>query len=138
MSTPAKTPWRMAGEEVDSCNCAWGCPCQFNALPTYGCCEALAGFQIREGHFGTIRLDGVRFALAFLFPGPVHEGNGTLQLIIDEQATPDQRAALLAIRSGTHGGAYFEIFAALCHCLHEVVQEFGCGVDPGNCSSLIN
>lgn len=114
MSTPEKTPWRMAGEAVASCNCAWGCPCQFNALPTYGRCETLAGWQIREGYFGTTPLDGVRFARIFWWPGAIHEGNGTRQLIIDEQATPDQRAALVALESGTHGGAFFEIFAAVC------------------------
>jgi len=114
MSTPAQTSWRMAGEEAASCNCAWGCPCQFNALPTHGRCEAFVGFQIREGQFGTTRLDGVRFAFIFWWPGPMHEGHGTRQLIIDEQATPDQRAALLALKSGTHGGAIFEILAAVC------------------------
>ena len=114
MSTPAKTNWRIAGEEVASCNCAWGCPCQFNALPTHGRCEALAGWQIREGYFGTTRLDGVRFARIYWWPGPIHDANGTRQLIIDAQATPDQRAALIALESGTQGGTYFEIFAAVC------------------------
>jgi len=104
----------MAGEEVASCNCAWGCPCQFNALPTYGRCEGLIGCQIQEGYFGTTPLDGVRFARILWWPGPIHEGNGTRQLIIDEQATPEQRAALVALESGTHGGAIFEIFAAVC------------------------
>lgn len=114
MSSPAKTNWRIAGEEVASCNCAWGCPCQFNALPTHGRCEALAGWQIREGYFGTTRLDGVRFARIYWWPGPIHDANGTRQLIIDEQATPDQRAALIALENGTQGGTYFEIFAAVC------------------------
>lgn len=36
-----KTPWRIAGDAVSICICAWGCPCQFNALPTHGRCEAL-------------------------------------------------------------------------------------------------
>ncbi|HSF32021.1 MAG TPA: DUF1326 domain-containing protein [Candidatus Tectomicrobia bacterium] len=114
MSTPAKTPWRIAGEAIGGCNCAWGCPCQFNALPTHGRCEGLGGWQIREGYFGTTRLDGVRFARIFWWPGPIHEGNGTRHLIIDEHATPDQRAALMALESGTQGGAFFEIFAAVC------------------------
>lgn len=114
MSTPAKTPWHIVGEHIAGCNCAWGCPCQFNALPTYGRCEALGGWQIREGHFGATALDGVRFARIDWWPGPIHEGNGTRQLIIDEQATPDQRAALVAIASGTQGGTSFEIFAAVC------------------------
>ena len=26
--------WRLTGEEMSNCNCAWGCPCQFNAPPT--------------------------------------------------------------------------------------------------------
>jgi hypothetical protein len=116
METPAKTKtdWSMAGEEAVSCNCAWGCPCQFNALPTTGRCEAFGGYQIREGYFGDTRLDGVRFARIFSWPGPIHEGNGTRQLVIDEQATQEQRDALIALESGEQGGAYFEIFAAVC------------------------
>ena len=121
MSTLAKTNWRIVGEAVVHCNCAWGCPCQFNALPTHGRCEALGGWQIREGYFGTTRLDGVRFARIYWWPGPISEGNGTRQLIIDEAATPGQRAALIALESGTEGGAYFEIFAAVCPNLVEPV-----------------
>ncbi len=121
MSTSSQTKWHISGEEAASCNCAWGCPCQFNALPTHGRCEALAGWQIREGHFGSTRLDGVRFARIFWWPGPVHEGNGIRQLVIDEQATQEQRDALIAIESGTQGGAYNEIFAAVCPNLIETV-----------------
>ena len=109
-----RTDWRIAGEEVVSCNCAWGCPCQFNALPTTGRCEALAGWQIREGHFGNTTLDGLRFARIVWWPGSIPEGNGTLQTIIDERATPEQRDALIAIGSGEQGKLYFEIFAAVC------------------------
>jgi hypothetical protein len=52
MADATKIPWRIVGEEVAACNCAWGCPCQFNALPTYGRCEAIVGTRIREGHYG--------------------------------------------------------------------------------------
>ncbi|MEO6000516.1 MAG: DUF1326 domain-containing protein [Chitinophagaceae bacterium] len=114
MSNSSQTKWRIAGEEAASCNCAWGCPCQFNALPTHGRCEALAGWQIQEGYFGTTRLDGVRFARIYWWPGAVHEANGTRQLIIDEQATIEQREALIAIESGTQGGTFNEIFATVC------------------------
>ena len=109
-----KTAWRIVGEETGSCNCAWGCPCQFNALPTHGRCEALVGLQIRDGYFGDTRLDGVRFASILSWPGPIHEGNGTRQLILDEGATQEQRDALISMTSGTQGGTVFEIFAAVC------------------------
>jgi hypothetical protein len=114
MSVDVKTEWRIRGEEVASCNCAWGCPCQFNAPPTTGHCEALVAYDIRDGSYGDTTLDGVRFAGIYWWPGRIDEGNGTRQIIVDEQATPEQRAALDALVSGTQGGTYFEIFAAVC------------------------
>ncbi len=114
MTTATKTKWRIAGEEFGSCNCAWGCPCQFNALPTHGRCEALIALEIREGYYGQTRLDGVRLARIYHWPGPIHEGNGTRQMIIDEQTAREQREALLALDGGAQGGAYFEVFAAVC------------------------
>ncbi len=94
------TDWAIKGTEFANCNCAYGCPCQFNALPTHGDCRAACGYQIDEGHFGDIRLDGLRAALLVRWPGPVHEGNGTMQLIIDEKADAPQRHALVKILSG--------------------------------------
>jgi hypothetical protein len=108
------TKWRIAGEEVVSCNCAWGCPCQFNALPTHGRCEAVAAWEIHDGYFGDTRLDGIRFARVYSWPGAVHQGNGTRLNIIDENATAEQRGVLLALESGAQGGLYFEIYAAVC------------------------
>jgi hypothetical protein len=108
-----KTLWRMVADETVTCNCAWGCPCQFNALPTKGRCEAIAAIRIREGHYGSTKLDGVTFASAYWWPGAVHEGNGIVQLAIDERATPEQRTAILNIASGKEGGTFFEIFASV-------------------------
>jgi len=92
--------WRVRADEFANCNCAYGCPCQFNALPTQGFCEAAAGWKIHEGHFGDVPLDGLNTAFFIHFPGPVHEGNGTIQLVVDERADPRQREALVKIMSG--------------------------------------
>jgi uncharacterized protein DUF1326 len=100
MSAAIQTKWRIAGQEAGSCNCAWGCPCQFNALPTYGNCEALIAFRITKGYFGETRLDSVTFAKILWWPGPVHEGNGIRQLVVDDRATRQQREALTALDSG--------------------------------------
>jgi hypothetical protein len=98
---------------VTSCNCAWGCPCQFNALPTRGFCEALATWRIREGHFGDVDLSGVKYSWVVHWPGAIHEGNGTLQLVVDEAASDEQRDAIAQLCSGKHGGTAFEIFASV-------------------------
>jgi hypothetical protein len=108
-----RTEWRIVGDEVASCNCDWACPCQFNAPPNSGRCEALVAVAVREGHFGDVSLDGVRFAQAFWWPGRVHEGNGTRLLILDEASGPAQRAAVTALTSGTQGHPYFEVFASV-------------------------
>ena len=57
----SRIKWRIRGEEVVSCDCSWGCPCQFNGLPTNGRCEAIAAFDIHQGHYADVRLDGIRF-----------------------------------------------------------------------------
>ena len=96
----ATVEWRVSADEFANCNCAYGCPCQFNAPPTYGSCEAAVGYMIHEGHFGDTRLDGLNAALFARWPGAIHEGNGTMQLVIDEKADAAQREALVKILSG--------------------------------------
>ena len=117
----AGVKWRIAGEEVGGCNCAWGCPCQFNAPPNLGGCEGVAGFEIREGHFGATPMAGVRFAQILAWPGRIDAGNGTLQVVVDEGATPAQREAVLTLNTGRAGGGYFEIFASTCSTFLEPV-----------------
>ena len=94
------TTWEIRGRELANCNCAYGCPCQFNALPTDGHCSAVCGYQIDQGHHGDVRLDGLRAAAIYSFPGAVHEGKGTMQVIVDERADPRQREALRKIIHG--------------------------------------
>ena len=57
--------WRMRGPEIANCNCDWGCPCQFNALPTHGDCRAMTAMRIDEGYFGDVSLSGVVWAGMF-------------------------------------------------------------------------
>ena len=85
----------------------------------YKGCEGLDGFYIESGHYGATRLDGLKFASLYHWPGPLHEGNGSLQLFIDERADAAQRAALVAIGTGQAGGPLFEIMASIVTTLHE-------------------
>lgn len=94
------TPWEIDASELANCNCDFGCPCQFNSLPTHGSCEAAAGFIINKGFYGDLRLDGLKAAFTAKWPGAIHQGNGTMQRVIDPAASPAQRAALQSIFSG--------------------------------------
>ena len=55
--------WELKVDYVESCNCNFGCPCNFSGYPTDGLCDALVGYHIRQGHFGRTRLDGLGGAL---------------------------------------------------------------------------
>lgn len=115
--------WRLEGEWLKNCNCAFGCPCDFNAKPTQGECKGLLGMRITNGHFGSTRLDGLSFFVVVHFPGPLHEGNGQAQPIIDERASPEQREALFNIMSGKNSaeGTLFNIFSLIVSKMHDPI-----------------
>lgn len=115
--------WRLEGEWIKNCNCAFGCPCDFNAKPTLGYCKGLLGMRITSGHFENTRLDGLSFFVTVHFPGALHEGNGQAQPIIDERATPAQREALFAIMSGKNSaeGTLFNIFSLIVSKMHDPI-----------------
>ena len=112
--------WQMKGKHLKNCNCAFGCPCDFNAPPSYGPCKGIAGMKIDEGHFGDVKLDGLCWAATYHWPGPLHEGNGSIQAIIDERADEDQRNALLTILSGKEqvDGTFFQILSMIVTTVH--------------------
>ncbi len=105
------TSWEIIGRELVNCTCEYGCNCQFNALPDKGHCHAVAGIQIDAGHHGDTRLDGLRLAAIFKWPGAVHEGNGEAIAFIDERADAAQREALLRIMTGQDTDPFATMFA---------------------------
>jgi hypothetical protein len=114
------TPWEIKATEFANCNCAYGCPCQFNALPTKGYCEAAVAMEIKEGHYGDLKLDGLRMGGIFQWPGAVHEGRGRCQPFIDERADTKQREALLKIMSGQDTDPMATMFAVYSSTLEKV------------------
>lgn len=126
--------WQLQGTAFANCNCAWGCPCQFNALPTTGQCEAVWAMRIDEGHFDETRLDGLAWGSLLWWPGAVHEGNGKQQLFYEERATAEQRKALEAIGRGevSAEGTYFQIFSVVAPEFHPSIAatiEFDCDLE---------
>jgi hypothetical protein len=116
--------WMIRGPEVSACNCNWGCPCQFNSLPTHGDCRAAMAMRIEEGFFGDEDLSGVIFGSLFAWPGAVHEGNGQVIPLVDDGASEAQRHAVLQIMSGETsepGATVFNVFASTMTKVHDPI-----------------
>ncbi len=109
--------WFFDADYLQSCNCDYGCPCEFSAPPSTGNCEGLCVWRIEKGEYDGLSLDGLGLGLAVKWPGAIHEGNGTAVPFVDENASKEQREALLEIASGQAGGLPFEI---LCTTLSSV------------------
>ena len=105
--------WMIRGQQFANCNCAWGCPCQFNSPTTQGHCEAIEAGHIEEGEFNGTRLDGFNYVMLVQWPGEIADGNGREQIIIDERADSEQRDALRKILHGEStapGATHFYVF----------------------------
>lgn len=114
MSNPA---WSIEGPHFINCNCDYGCPCQFNALPKDGYCRAVTAWRIDRGSFGEVDLSGLRAVNLYSWPGPIHKGGGTMQSIIDERASEAQRKALASVLQGEGaepGTVMLAIYRAMC------------------------
>lgn len=102
MPNNSSAQWKMEAEYLQSCNCDYGCPCNFNALPTYGNCEALVAYRVRKGNFEETKLDEVIFAWGLWWPKAIHMGGGTGALYVNNTATAQQVKAIEEITSGKY------------------------------------
>jgi hypothetical protein len=98
--------WSIRGHVILACNCDYGCPCNFNGLPTTGKCEGNWNWHIEEGSYADVPLSGLNFGVAVNWPGAIHEGNGEAMVVLDERADERQREALLTLISGQAGGPW--------------------------------
>ena len=129
----SKIDWYIEGEEYGNCNCNYGCPCQFDSLPTHGHCEAFGIARIKKGHFGDVKLGGLMFGAVYAWPGPVFEGKGQMQAIVDARADASQREAMLKILYGEEtdeGANHWWVYHAMSDTVHEpLVKNIQCELD---------
>ncbi|VXC17368.1 conserved hypothetical protein [Pseudomonas sp. 8AS] len=113
--------WYIDGVQFGSCNCIYACPCQFEGLPSQGHCRGFEVLRVERGHFAEVELAGLQAAILYAWPGPIFEGRGEMQLIIDERADAAQRAALGTVLQGgetSPGATHWWVFHAMSETVH--------------------
>jgi hypothetical protein len=98
--------WRVTGDWFDTCSCTIPCPCTFAQPPTTGDCEGILAWNIRQGNYGDVRLDGLSVMALGAFAGNIWDGQtkAAMALFLDERADGRQRDALQMIFGGRVGG----------------------------------
>ena len=104
--TITPTRWHLRGTALIACNCDYGCPCNFNALPTKGHCEGGWTWHVETGAVDDVPLDGLNFSVLAKWPGAIHQGNGEAVILVDDRADAQQRDAIAALVSGKIGGPW--------------------------------
>jgi hypothetical protein len=69
-------------------------------------------------------LDKLAVALIYAWPGPIFEGNGELQVVLDARASPEQQVALLKVLVGEEtddGATHWWVYRAMSSRVHEPV-----------------
>lgn len=135
--------WYIEGISFGNCNCEYGCPCQFEAKPSQGHCRGFEVFRITKGHFADVRLDDLACAVTYAWPGPIYEGKGEMQVIIDERADAAQRAALETVLKGgetEEARTHWWVFHAMAERIHPTLFkpiDFDCDIDGRTARAVI-
>lgn len=99
--------WKASGDWFDVCKCSVPCPCIFAQAPTYGDCEGVLAYHIKNGHYGETPLDGLNVLMVGGFKGNIWAGEAKeakMAFFFDERANEKQREALQMIFMGKAGG----------------------------------
>jgi hypothetical protein len=97
--------WRAKGDWFDVCKCNIPCPCEFAQAPTFGECDGILAWRIREGSYGNVKLDGLCVVAIGAFKGNLWAGaKAAMALFLDERADGPQREALQMVFGGQAGG----------------------------------
>src|SRR4051812_41655377 len=97
---------QLSGDVLIACNCDFGCPCNFNALPSKGFCQGGWIWMIDQGRVDDVSVAGLATAVFAVWPGAIHEGGGRATCYVDARADQAQRAALTRVLRGELGGPW--------------------------------
>lgn len=116
--------WMFESRTFGNCNCDVNCGCQFEQTSTHGSCHAFFAGTVVNGHFNDTTLSGLNWVFIAKFPGEIPEGNGARQIIIEERADANQRAALEKIIGGESCAPmsnHFSVFNSMCTEFHDTL-----------------
>jgi hypothetical protein len=97
-------PYDLQGQLLEVCTCQSICPCWVGVAPDGGSCDGVIAWKLEAGQINGIDVTGRVIAAVAHIPGIAVAGNWRAALYVDDQATEQQKQALLDAWSGKLGG----------------------------------
>lgn len=105
--------YSLQGSLIEACSCGVNCPCWIGEDPDLGECFAIIAYGIESGRISGLDVSGLNLVLIAHIPGNVLAGNWEIVALVDQQATEEQREALLGAFTGKLGGPLGDLWTAL-------------------------
>jgi hypothetical protein len=124
--------YSLEGRLLEVCDCNVLCPCWIGERPDNGTCQSAVAYHIDRGTIDGVDVAGLTLAGVAFIPGRTLDGDIRVVRYVDDRATPEQEAALLAAFRGEKGGPladlarlYIEVDARRAPITFEVVEGKG-------------
>ena len=96
--------YELEGRLLEVCDCKVLCPCWIGEDPDNGTCDGTVAWHIDRGQIDGLDVSGLTLAVLGHIPGNILQGNWHVMVFVDDQSTPEQQEALLAVWTGQQGG----------------------------------
>jgi hypothetical protein len=96
--------YQLEGRLLEVCTCNILCPCWVGEDPDNGTCDGVLAWRVDAGTVDGTDVSGRTLVILTHIPGNILQGNWRVRVYVDDQATPEQKDALLNVWTGKLGG----------------------------------
>jgi hypothetical protein len=96
--------YQLEGRLLEVCTCNVLCPCWVGEDPDNGTCDGVLAWHVDQGTIDGTDVSGRTLVILCHIPGNILQGNWRVRVYIDDQATPEQKEALVNVWTGKLGG----------------------------------
>src|SRR5919197_355465 len=96
--------YQLEGRLLEVCTCNILCPCWVGEDPDFGTCDGVLAWHVDTGSIDGVDVGGRTFVILAHIPGNILKGNWKIRAYIDQEATSEQKDALLKVWTGKAGG----------------------------------
>jgi hypothetical protein len=90
-----KPGWALDAKIIEACSCKLMCVCYFNNAPDKHFCQFNNAFRVTAGHYGNVKLDGLKFWVSGDLGDNFGDGTASwIALTFDPAATQEQMDAV--------------------------------------------